>query len=155
MRIRSWCSGSPSGTSGAILCAATTGAYFCAATGILRRAQATTHWRFFDEFEALFPDVDLQRKRFITYSNGIYCSGSVNAIRDIIVHLINDMYGDQIANEVSRHFMHELKNPMPQNCCSRVRKGVIMMSVSFRYRNGYGAVSRNQPIWRTWPSILA
>ncbi len=48
-----------------------------------------------------------------------------------------------------------LKNPMPQSCCSRVRKGVIMMSVSFRYRNGYGAVSRNQPIWRTWPSILA
>ena len=113
---------------GAILCAATTGAYFCAATGKLERAQATTHWRFFDEFEALFPDVDLQRKRFITYSNGIYCSGSVNAIRDIIVHLINDMYGDQIANEVARHFMHELKNPMPQNCCSRVRKGVIMMS---------------------------
>ena len=58
---------------GAILCAATTGAYFCAATGKLERAQATTHWSFFDEFEALFPDVDLQRKRFITYSNGMYC----------------------------------------------------------------------------------
>ena len=48
-----------------------------------------------------------------------------------------------------------LKHPIPQNCCSRVRKGVIMMSVSFRYRNDYGAVSRNQPIWRTWPTILA
>ena len=93
-----------------------------------RRAQTTTHWRFFDEFEALFPDIDLQRKRSITYSNGIYCSGSVNAIRDIIVHLINDMYGDRIANEVARHSMRERKNPMPQNCFSRVRKGVIMMS---------------------------
>ena len=129
MRIRSWCSGSIARhkrvQSSAQL---PPGAYFCAATGKLERAQATTHWRFFDEFEALFPHVDLQRKRFITYSNGIYCSGSVNAIRDIIVHLIKDMYGDQIANEVTRHFMHELKNPMPQNCCSRVREGAIMMS---------------------------
>ena len=108
---------------GAILCAATTGAYFCAATGILRRAQATTHWRFFDEFEALFPDVDLQRKRFITYSNGIYCSGSVNAIRDIIVHLINDMYGDQIANEVSRHFMHELKKSYATELLQQSQEG--------------------------------
>lgn len=40
---------------GAILCAATTGAYFCAATGILRRAQATTHWRFSTNLKHSFP----------------------------------------------------------------------------------------------------
>ena len=52
-----------SGTSRCNSRAATTGAYFCAATGILGRLRLLRTGGF-DEFEALFPDVDLQRKRF-------------------------------------------------------------------------------------------
>ena len=94
---------------GATLCAVTNGVYFAAAAGLLDGHAATTHWRYFDEFEAEFPRVRLQRKRFITHAGGVYCSGSVNAIRDIIIHLIERLYDADIALEVSRHFMHELK----------------------------------------------
>lgn len=94
---------------GATLCAVTNGVYLVAATGLLDKQPATTHWRYFDEFEKDFPAVKLQRKRFITYADGVYCSGSVNAIRDITIHLIEKFYGADIALEVSRQFMHELK----------------------------------------------
>lgn len=94
---------------GATLCAVTNGVYLVAAAGLLDKQPATTHWRYFDEFEKDFPTVKLQRKRFITYADGVYCSGSVNAIRDITIHLIEKLYGADIALEVTRQFMHELK----------------------------------------------
>ena len=38
-----------------------------------------------------------------------YCTGSVNAVRDIMLHFIENLYGDSIAREIARHFTHELK----------------------------------------------
>lgn len=94
---------------GATLCATTTGAYFLAQAGLLDDRPATTHWRYFSDFSRAFPKVRLQRKRFTTYSNRIYCTGSVNAIRDIMLHFIADLYEPAIASEVAQHFTHELK----------------------------------------------
>ncbi|MFT4863118.1 MAG: transcriptional regulator GlxA family with amidase domain [Pseudohongiellaceae bacterium] len=94
---------------GATLCAIVTGSHILAQAGILDHRAATTHWRFFDQFQAQFPNVRLERKRFITYDNGIYCTGSVNAVRDLMLHFIDQYFGESITNEVSRHFTHELK----------------------------------------------
>ena len=55
---------------GATLCAITTGSHFLAEAGLLDNRVATTHWRYFDEFESTFPPVKLQRKRFITRADG-------------------------------------------------------------------------------------
>ncbi len=94
---------------GAIICAATTGAYFLAEAGLLNERPATTHWRYFSDFARRYPSIKLQRKRFTTKSDEIYCTGSVNAIRDIMLHFIADLYDNGIANEVAQHFTHELK----------------------------------------------
>jgi transcriptional regulator GlxA family with amidase domain len=94
---------------GATICSVVTGSYFLAEAGLLDGKSATTHWRFFDQFEILFPAVKLQRKRFITSADRLYCTGSVNSARDIMLHFVEQFYGDKIANEVSRHFTHELK----------------------------------------------
>ena len=64
---------------------------------------------YFDEFQNLFPKVRLQRKRFITSANNIFCTGSVNAARDIMLHFVQLLYGESIADEISHHFTHELK----------------------------------------------
>ena len=93
---------------GATLCAAANGAYFIAETGLLDKRAATTHWRYFDEFEKSYPATRLQRKRFTTSADSIYCTGSVNAIRDIILHFIELLYDNSIATEVARHFTHEI-----------------------------------------------
>ncbi len=94
---------------GSILCSTVTGSFFLAEAGLLDGKFATTHWRFFDEFEKRYPKIKLQRKRFITSDSNLFCTGSVNAVRDIMLHFVEQLYGDSIANEISRQFTHELK----------------------------------------------
>lgn len=94
---------------GSLICTITTGAFFAAASGLLDMQSATTHWRFFDLLEKQYPLVKLQRRRFITRANRVYCTGSVNAVRDIMLHLIEQLWDQEIAKEVSRQFTHELK----------------------------------------------
>lgn len=94
---------------GATLCGIASGTFLIAATGLLDHRPATTHWRYFDLFNALFPHVKLQRKRFITHDQRLFCTGSVNAARDIMLHFVALLFSDPIANQVSRHFTHELK----------------------------------------------
>lgn len=96
-------------TAGSTLCSIVTGSFFLAEAGLLDGRSATTHWRFFDEFERLFPAVNLQRKRFITSDENLYCTGSVNAVRDIMLHFVELLYGESISNEIARQFTHELK----------------------------------------------
>ncbi len=94
---------------GSTICSVVTGSFFLAEAGLLEGKSSTTHWRFFDEFEHRYPNVNLQRKRFITSDANLYCTGSINAVRDIMLHFIEQLYGDSIANEIARQFTHELK----------------------------------------------
>ncbi len=95
--------------SGAIICSVGTGSYFPAVAGLLDDAMATTHWHYFNDFARRFPRVKLQRKRFITLDRRIYCTGSINAVRDVMLHLVERLFDASIADEVARHFTHELK----------------------------------------------
>ncbi len=94
---------------GSIICSTVTGSFLLAEAGLLDGKVATTHWRFFDEFQRQYPRVKLQRKRFITSADNLFCTGSVNAVRDIMLHFVQQLYGESIANEISRQFTHELK----------------------------------------------
>lgn len=94
---------------GATICSVGTGSYFLAEAGLLNGLNATTHWYYFDDFEARYPQVKLQRKRFITHAERLYCTGSVNAVRDVMLHFVERLFTPQVADEVSHHFTHELK----------------------------------------------
>jgi len=94
---------------GNTLCSIVTGSFFLAEAGLLKGRPATTHWRFFDEFSQRYPDIKLQRKRFITCDERLYCTGSVNAVRDLMLHFVEQLYGESIAREIARQFTHELK----------------------------------------------
>ena len=94
---------------GSTICSIVTGSFFLAEAGLLDGKAATTHWRFFDQFQQQYPQVKLQRKRFITSADRLFCTGSVNAARDIMLHFVQQLYGESIANEISRQFTHELK----------------------------------------------
>lgn len=89
------------------MCALTTGSYFLAQAGLLDGREATTHWRFFEHFAQRFPEVCLQRSRFITRSANRYCTGSVDAVRDVILHFVAHFFSEDIAREIARQFTHE------------------------------------------------
>ncbi len=107
---------------GAIICAIANGAFFAAEAGLLDDKPATTHWRYFNEFSAHYPAVKLQRKRFTTRAERVYCTGSVNAIRDIMLHFVSELYDSGIATEIARHFTHELKPSFESELLSRDQK---------------------------------
>jgi transcriptional regulator GlxA family with amidase domain len=94
---------------GASICSVGTGSYFLAAAGLLDQRAATTHWRYFDDFSAHFPAVRLERKKFITHQDRLYCTGSVNAVRDVMLHLVEQLFNSQVADELGHHFTHEIK----------------------------------------------
>lgn len=93
----------------ALICAVGTGSFFLAEAGLLKHKVATTHWYYFDLFSELYPDVQLQRERFITRAGNLYCAGSVNSVRDVMLHFIEEASGEDVADQVSRHFTHEIK----------------------------------------------
>ncbi len=96
-------------SAGASICSVGTGSYFPAHAGLLNARSATTHWYYFDDFQKRYPKIKLQRKRFITHADNLYCTGSVNAVRDVALHFVEQLFTAEIADEVAHHFTHELK----------------------------------------------
>ncbi|OKY28080.1 MULTISPECIES: GlxA family transcriptional regulator [Thalassotalea] len=88
-----------------------TGVCFMAEAGILHSRPATTHWHYVDQFKRDYPQVDLKPDFFITQSDRIYCAASLNALADIIVHIIAQIYGKVAAQTVERNFSHEIRKP--------------------------------------------
>ena len=73
---------------GTKLVATGTGVCLLAHAGLLDNKIATTHWYYFDQFEKKYPKVNLQKKHFITQDGDITCTGSINALVDLVVYLI-------------------------------------------------------------------
>lgn len=100
---------------GAEICAVGNGSYFLAEAGLLNGRVATTHWHYFDDFAARYPQVSLHRDYLITQADNIYCTGSVNSAADLIIHLIDRYWGPSIANRVAQQFSPESRRPFSRN----------------------------------------
>ncbi|WP_419147910.1 GlxA family transcriptional regulator [Pseudoalteromonas 'SMAR'] len=96
---------------GSTLVGVGTGVCFLAQSGLLNGHSATTHWHFAKQFATLYPNVDLKPDYFITQSERIYTVASLNALADVIVHLIELLYGIDAAHHVQQNFSHEIRKP--------------------------------------------
>jgi len=96
---------------GSTLLGVGTGVCFLAESGLLDNHSATTHWHYVEQFKRDYPKVELKPDFFITQSERIYCAASLNALADIIVHIIGQTYGRAAAQNVERNFSHEIRKP--------------------------------------------
>ena len=80
------------------------GSFFLAATGLLKGKQCATHWRFANEFGALYPDVHLMDDKIITDDNGIYTSGGAYSYLNLLVYMIEKYAGRDVAILISKAF---------------------------------------------------
>jgi transcriptional regulator GlxA family with amidase domain len=80
------------------------GSFFLAATGLLKGRQCATHWRFANEFRALYPDVHLMDDKIITDDNGIYTSGGAYSYLNLLVYMIEKYAGRDVAILISKAF---------------------------------------------------
>jgi transcriptional regulator GlxA family with amidase domain len=96
---------------GATLVGGGTGVCFMAESGVLDNLPATTHWHYVEQFQRDYPKVALKPDFFITQSERMYCAASLNALADIVVHIIHQTYGEEAAQHVERNFSHEIRKP--------------------------------------------
>ncbi|MEH6617067.1 MAG: helix-turn-helix domain-containing protein [Porticoccus sp.] len=95
---------------GATVIAVGTGVCFLAEAGLLDNQPATTHWHYFDRFQKDYPQVELKRQYFVTQAGNLYCAASVNAMAELMVHLVSRLYNRQAATQVERNFFHEIRS---------------------------------------------
>lgn len=85
-----------------------TGVCLLAHAGLLDDKVATTHWYYFNEFEKLYPKVNLQKQHFITQDENITCTGSINALVDLILYYIENQFGKEVSQIIEQHYSHEI-----------------------------------------------
>ncbi|MEU0094459.1 helix-turn-helix domain-containing protein [Kribbella sp. NPDC006257] len=83
-----------------------TGAFTLAAAGVLDGRRATTHWRWAELFERMYPAVKLGPEvLFVDDGNVLTAAGSAAAL-DLGLHIIRQDHGAEIANLVSRRLVY-------------------------------------------------
>lgn len=96
---------------GAIINSTGTGVWFAAQAGLLDHRPATTHWYYLERFAKDYPLVELKRQHFITNAGKLYCAASINALTDLTLHHVHRFYSKKIADHLSQHFSHEVRQP--------------------------------------------
>lgn len=91
-----------------------TGVCFLAEAGTLNNRMATTHWHFSERFSKRYPLIQLKQDLFITRSERLFCTASINALAEVTAFFIQELFGLPIAQAVERNFFHEIRQPRTQ-----------------------------------------
>lgn len=81
------------------------GAFLLAACGLLDDREATTHWRYAEQFQARFPRVRYVNDVLYVYDGRIGCSAGSAAGIDLGIEVIRGDYGYTVANQVARRLV--------------------------------------------------
>lgn len=84
------------------------GAFFLATTGLLNGKQCATHWRFANEFRAMFPEVKLVDDKIMTEDDGIYTSGGAFSYTNLLIYMIEKFAGRPVAIMIAKAFMIDI-----------------------------------------------
>ncbi|MCB0669892.1 MAG: helix-turn-helix domain-containing protein [Saprospiraceae bacterium] len=84
------------------------GAFLLAKTGLVNGKECSTHWAFVDQFEQMFPEVNLQPHRIITEDAGVYSSGGSYSFLNLVLHLVQKYNGKDVANWAAKMFEIEI-----------------------------------------------
>lgn len=91
---------------GAVIGAICTGTYVMAAAGLLDGRRCTIHWENIDGLAEEFPKLEITNDLFEVDGTRVTCSGGTAAL-DMMLNLITQTHGAQLAAEVSDQFIHD------------------------------------------------
>jgi transcriptional regulator GlxA family with amidase domain len=83
-----------------------TGSYLLARAGLLAGYRCTIHWENRSAFKEDFPEIDCTNKIYEIDRDRLTCSGGTAAM-DMMLHLIADRHGLDLARGVANQFHHE------------------------------------------------
>jgi len=81
------------------------GAFVLAAAGLLSGRRATTHWQFVDKFIRQYPDIRMETAPLFCADDNLYTSAGSAAGIDLCLHIVQEDYGQDIANNVARRLV--------------------------------------------------
>lgn len=81
------------------------GAFVIAATGLLDNKNATTHWRYQQQFQDKYPQINFQENVLYSEENRIYTSAGSASAFDLGLHIIRKNHGAAVANEIAKRLV--------------------------------------------------
>jgi transcriptional regulator GlxA family with amidase domain len=91
------------------------GAYILAEAGILKDRRATTHWDLEPDFTERYPDVQLDVDSIYIKDGRIYTSAGMTAGLDLMIALVEEDFGRNVALRVAQAMVLFLKRPGSQS----------------------------------------
>jgi transcriptional regulator GlxA family with amidase domain len=89
---------------GAEIASLCVGSFFLASTGLLNGRKCATHWAAKNDFEIMFPTVNLIEDTIITDENGIYTSGGTYSYLNLLLYIIEKHLGREMSVLASKMF---------------------------------------------------
>jgi len=97
-----------------------TGSYLLARAGLLSGYRCTIHWENRSAFQEDFPELDCTNKIYEIDRDRLTCSGGTAAM-DMMLHLIADRHGADLARGVANQFHHErIRDEREEQCGGRL-----------------------------------
>ncbi|HDG1686428.1 transcriptional regulator FtrA [Kluyvera cryocrescens] len=81
------------------------GVFVLAAAGLLSGKQATTHWRYTEELQQRFPQIQVVEDVLYMAEDNVFTSAGSAAGIDLCLHVVRLDYGLEIANQVARRLV--------------------------------------------------
>lgn len=107
------------------LCSVCTGAFLLASSGLLNGKTCTTHWKYTQKLQRLFPKVKVQENVLFTEKDGLFTSAGVSSGIDLALHLVEKEMGPHFANKVAREIVLYIRRDANQT----------QQSIFLSYRN--------------------
>src|SRR5690606_3387637 len=89
---------------GAEIASLCVGAFLLAETGLLNGKKCSTHWAFYTEFKATYPQIEVVDGAVITEADGIYSSGGAVSIYNLLLYLVEKYTNREMAIMASKYF---------------------------------------------------
>jgi transcriptional regulator GlxA family with amidase domain len=80
------------------------GSYFLASTGLLKNKKCAIHWAAKNDFQTMFPDVNIIDGTIITDENGIYTCGGGYSYLNLLLYIIEKHLGREMSILASKMF---------------------------------------------------
>ncbi|MCC6144547.1 MAG: GlxA family transcriptional regulator [Candidatus Hydrogenedentes bacterium] len=96
-------------------CSICTGTYFLAKAGLLDGRRATTHWAWCEDFARRFPKVKMDRDPIFVKDGHFYTSAGGTAGLDLMLALVEEDFGREVALKTAQFLVIFLKRPANQS----------------------------------------
>lgn len=80
-----------------------TGAFLLGKAGLLDGKRATTHWRWLDSMQEMFPRATVEKRLHFVEEGAFFSSAGISAGIDMTLRLVARYYGEAIAKATARH----------------------------------------------------